>query len=200
MKKPLAGASGHRRSVRSTRGALALLAAILAASALVRFGEGVGHAMAGSEEAVAAPPAAGGEAQCAEDALAMLASLREREQRIIQREADLDRREAAVAEARGQTESLLASLTEKEAELARTLTIADEAAEADITRLVAVYESMKPKDAAPLFAVMDPRFAAGFLGRMRPEASAAVLAGLEPQKAYEISAELAGRNADAPKD
>ena len=90
-------------------------------------------------------------------------------------------------------------MTEAEQKLAATVAIADQAADKDVTRLVSVYEAMKPKDAARLFAEMDPEFAAGFLAKMRPEAAGAVLAGLDPAKAYAITAHLAGRNALAPK-
>lgn len=84
--------------------------------------------------------------------------------------------------------------------MSKALTIADDAAEGDVTRLVAVYENMKPKDATALFAVMDADFAAGFLARMKPEAAAAIMAGLDPKVAYTISAVLAGRNARAPRN
>jgi flagellar motility protein MotE (MotC chaperone) len=66
--------------------------------------------------------------------------------------------------------------------------------------LTAVYETMKPKDAAALFEAMQPEFAAGFLGRMRPEAAGAILAGMSPEAAYAASLLLAGRNAAVPRD
>jgi flagellar motility protein MotE (MotC chaperone) len=78
--------------------------------------------------------------------------------------------------------------------------VADQAADADVTRLVTMYENMKPKEAAPLFEVMAPDFAAGFLARMRPDAAASVLAGLNPKTAYTISVIMAGRNAGVPKN
>jgi flagellar motility protein MotE (MotC chaperone) len=83
--------------------------------------------------------------------------------------------------------------------LKKTLAIADGAAEKDLAKLTAVYEAMRPADAAALFQTMAPEFAAGFLGRMRPEIAAAVLAGMNPGKAYSISVLIAGRNATAPK-
>ena len=81
----------------------------------------------------------------------------------------------------------------------RTVAVADQAAEADVARLVTLYESMKPKEAAPVFEAMAPDFAAGFLARMRPDSAAQVLAGLKPETAYAISLLMAGRNANAPK-
>jgi flagellar motility protein MotE (MotC chaperone) len=107
--------------------------------------------------------------------------------------AALDLAEAAIT-------ARLADLATAEADLKATLSLADGAAENDLARLTAVYESMKPADAAALFTAMAPEFAAGFLGRMRPETAAAVLSGMAPETAYSISALIAGRNALVPKN
>jgi flagellar motility protein MotE (MotC chaperone) len=87
-----------------------------------------------------------------------------------------------------------------EEELKATLALADGAAEDDIARLTAVYQAMKPKDAAALFETMSPEFAAGFLGRMPPDSAAAILSGMSSEAAYGISVIVAGRNADVPKE
>jgi flagellar motility protein MotE (MotC chaperone) len=87
-----------------------------------------------------------------------------------------------------------------EARLRETLALADGAAEADIERLTAVYQAMKPKDAAALFEAMSPEFASGFLGRMAPESAAAILSGMSAEAAYGISVIVAGRNAGAPTE
>ncbi len=72
--------------------------------------------------------------------------------------------------------------------------------EKDIQNLTAVYQAMKPKDAAALFETMSPDFAAGFLGRMPPDSAAAILSGMSAEAAYGVSVIVAGRNADVPKD
>ena len=216
-------------------GVLLILAALLAASAAIRIGDGVGEAFAqtAAEAPVAdaatdgtrvageralgcagsARPEAGGTRAAADEraaaeqvqgcaadpgTAAMLAAIRDRNDGLDRREARIADRERAVDVARTAIEARLAVLTAAEEELARTVAMADSAAEEDVTRLVAVYENMKPKDAIPVFAEMDPDFAAGFLGRMRADAAAAVLSGLDPKVAYTISAILAGRNANAP--
>ena len=94
----------------------------------------------------------------------------------------------------------LEELRAAEAELAATVAQVETAAESDLGRLVQVYESMKPGDAAALFQTMAPEFAAGFIGRMNPNAAAAILTGLEPDTAYTISVIIAGRNANAPRN
>ena len=111
----------------------------------------------------------------------------------------MDIRQKALAVADEEIQRRLVVLEEAEKSLRSLLAIANTAAEDDLARLTAVYESMKPKDAAALFEKMEPAFAAGFLGRMRSDAAAGVMAGLTPETAYSISVILAGRNADVPK-
>ncbi|MDH3263637.1 MAG: hypothetical protein OEM24_06540, partial [Paracoccaceae bacterium] len=94
----------------------------------------------------------------------------------------------------------LAAMAEAERNLRDLLTLADTAAEEDVARLTAMYEAMKPAEAAAVFEQMDPDFAAGFLGRMRADAAAAVLSGLPPEKAYALSVVLAGRNASIARE
>lgn len=179
------------------RRALAVLALLLTASGILRLGATAGHAL-DSATAAAGPPAA--QICETEDSVrAMLAALTERDRSLSEREARIAVRDKAVALAAEEAEKRVAALEAAEAKLAATIAIADQAAAKDVERLVAVYERMKPKDAAAVFAEMEPKFAAGFLAQMRPEAAAAVMAGLEPAAAYAISVHFAGRNAAAPK-
>ncbi len=183
-------------SRRPGRGALVILALLFAGSGALRIGGEMGRAFA--ENGGAADGAA--PLDCPLPPAALAASLSEREGRLSAQEAAISDREAALALADQAVTHRLAELKAAEEALRKTLALADGAAEADISRLVAVYETMKPKDAARLFDAMEADFAAGFLGRMRPDAAAAVLAGMQAEKAYAVSAILAGRNAAVPKD
>ena len=192
--------------VRARQKGLLMLGAYLALSGALRIGNGVGQAMAEATipavEGVTpsdAAPATGAACDAATGSAELLAALQAREAKLKEAEAKAAEREQSQALARSEIERRIAALTEAEQKLAATVAIADQAADKDVTRLVSVYEAMKPKDAARLFAEMDPEFAAGFLAKMRPEAAGAVLAGLDPAKAYAITAHLAGRNALAPK-
>ena len=129
----------------------------------------------------------------------LISALTEREAQVAKREKQLEMRLRALSVADAEIEKRLESLVATEKALRATLSLADEASEKDILRLTAVYESMKPKEAAALFEQMEPSFAAGFLARMRPDAAADVMAGLTPPVAYSISVILAGRNATVPK-
>lgn len=196
------GIHGRFRS-RGRRRGLLFLALFLGLSGTLRLALGLDLALAEtsvSGEASHSPVVFEPET-CEPDAgaQAMLQSLQDREARLAEQERKAAEREALLNKARTEIDLKLAQLADAEQKLAATVAIADQASERDLGTLVAMYESMKPKDAARLFGEMTPEFAAGFLSRMRPEAAAAVLAGLDPGKAYAISAVLAGRNAKAPK-
>jgi flagellar motility protein MotE (MotC chaperone) len=183
---------------RRMRGTLGVLAVFLVASGMIRLGTGVGEALTRAPEAVTAslplaeaPPP---------DVAPLLAALSAREARLAEAEATLDDRLRALSVAEEEFERQRSALIAAEAALSATLVLADQAAERDIARLTAVYEAMKPQQAAALFEEMDPTFAAGFLGRMRADAAASVMAGLTPGAAYTISVILAGRHVGVPTE
>jgi len=185
--------------------ALPLLAALLLGSGVLRFGmtdiaaatEAAGNALSGARQS---PAEKSRNCTPAPDVAKLLAAIRHRAKDLDSREARLGDRMQALHVAERAADRKMAELVAAEKKLARTVAIADDAAEGDITRLTSVYENMKPKVAAKVFAAMKPDFAAGFLGRMSPEAAAGILSGLEPGVAYTISVILAGRNAAAPKE
>lgn len=66
--------------------------------------------------------------------MALVEALRQREESAAAREAELDAREKTLDLARAEIDKRLADLRNAEDELASTLTMADKAAEADISR------------------------------------------------------------------
>ncbi|MEL6464866.1 MAG: hypothetical protein AAFQ58_07840 [Pseudomonadota bacterium] len=191
----------------SNRGSLALLAGLLLASSVLRVALGASSALADVDltEGLVLPlgaQPADPEQNASDDTdiRPLLDALRSREEQVLQREDALAARQKALDVAQHEVQRRLLALENAEQRLRDTLSIAQTAAEDDLTNLTTVYESMKPKEASALFEAMEPAFAAGFLGRMRPDAAAKIMAGLDPQAAYSISAILAGRNARAPKD
>ncbi|WP_378213767.1 MotE family protein [Aquicoccus sp. G2-2] len=199
----------RKKTPRRGRGALLLIAGLLMSSAFIRLGRDAGQAFASqpalmsrANDAPKATPAHDPAAQCTPppDIAAMLAAFQAREARLKEREARMEMRMRALSVTDREISKRMTSLTTAEEKLRATLALADSAAENDLAKLTAVYESMKPKDAAALFEQMDASFSAGFLSRMRPEAAAAIMAGLTPNKAYTISAILAGRNAEVPTE
>lgn len=191
------------RKSRPTRGTLLTISALLLGSALLRIGVGADQAIALDRVEPPAPIESSVIGEACEpqpDIQQVLDALNGRAGKLDQREAQVTKRMQALAVMEDQINTRLKELVAAEESLRETLALADSAAENDITRLVAVYENMKPKDAAALFEQMDPSFASGFLARMRPEAAAGIMTGLKPETAYTISAILAGRNASVPKE
>lgn len=127
----------------------------------------------------------------------LVRQITEREERAEAREAELDARAQSLAAAEEMIALSLEELTEAQEALEARMFASDTASEADLANLTAIYEGMKPKDAAALFETMDPEFAAGFLARMTPDAASAVFSSLTPLTAYAVSATIAGRNTNA---
>jgi len=197
---PGAKAAPKAQRRRSGRGALGIISGLMIAAGLIRITDGIDHVMA--LETAPELPAEATDASCTPDGgtAALLAALRERETVLAGNETALEERRQVLGIAEDKIAARLEELKAAEMQLSSTLALADSASEADLARLTTVYENMKPKEAALLFAEMEPDFAAGFLARMRPDTAAAVMAGLDPKIAYGISAVLAGRNATVPKN
>ncbi|QPH53187.1 MotE family protein [Pontivivens ytuae] len=180
---------------------LALVAAVLLLSAGLRVSDnraGFGELLSGWIGAAQATPTIQTEPD-PEAENSFLAALQARESELDARALELAARAQEIAAAEDNLRAQLRRLEEAEADLAETLQRADGAAEADVQRVVAVYENMRAANAAPLFEQMQPDFAAGFLIRMAPDKAAEILAAVDASQAYAISAIMAGRNARAPR-
>ncbi|MCC7321448.1 MAG: hypothetical protein IT542_10795 [Rubellimicrobium sp.] len=181
---------------------LGWIATLLVASAVLRLGGAADMALAigdaGAESGSGTGAQTGPACPAPGDAGSLLAALRAREADVLARESAVTEREAALAAAASEVDERLAALAEAEASLTALISLSESAANDDLARLTAVYENMKPRDAAALFETMDPAFSAGFMGMMQPAAAAAIMSGLSPGTAYSISAILAGRNVGAP--
>ncbi|KAA0916134.1 DUF3552 domain-containing protein [Aquicoccus porphyridii] len=191
------------RRIRPVGRALFLVACFLVASGVLRLGTNVGSVLAEQTEQQpeieAGKPDTPATMRLPDDEVnAVLEALAKKENRLKQREEQLEKRLQDLALAERTIEQRLAELKTAEAELKRTIDVVDGASERDLETLTAVYENMKSKDAAALFEQMDPEFSAGFLARMKPGAAAGILAGLSAERAYSISAILAGRSALGP--
>ena len=94
----------------------------------------------------------------------LLRDISRRDTELARREATLSLREQDMRVARDEIDRAILELEEAEAALEARMFASDTASEGDLTRLTAIYEGMKPKDAAALFGTMDPGFASGFPG------------------------------------
>jgi len=184
-------------------GTITVIVALFLASGVLRIAD-IAPALAQEiSDNVAPAPIAGSEMAMAEplpDIPALLAAIQAREAQLTEREAYISRRSQTLAVAEQRIRAQMTALSEAEAKLAATLSLADNATEEDVARLTEVYQRMKPAEAAEIFETMDIQFSAGFFARMRPEASAAIMASLPAELAYSIAVVMAGRNANAPQE
>lgn len=208
--------TGRNRTKLHKRGALAVIGGLLLSSAVIRVGIGATEVIAATNtqnedifgtdgnqnDAPHLRNSASNPQACVteEDIGPLLKALQTREARIEEQEKEIVFRTKTLEAAKNEAERRIDALETAEKALSATIAKAATAAEDDLSQLTAVYEQMKPKQAAALFEEMDPNFAAGFLGRMRPESASSILAGMSPNAAYSVSVVLAGRNADVPTD
>jgi len=203
MKKKQKQKKQEKRVRKNNPGVLILITGFFLASGLLRLGSGTGSAIAREVEALRHNPEEIVQSlacQTDESIGELLKTLKDREERISAQENQIAERIQALAVAKHGIDQKLVELVKAEEKLRATMALAETASEDDLSRLVSVYENMKPKDAAALFEEMEPRFSSGFLARMRPDAAAKIFAGLTPAKAYSISVILAGRNAGVPTE
>jgi flagellar motility protein MotE (MotC chaperone) len=128
------------------------------------------------------------------EAAQILETLRHREAELQAFKERLDTRSAELELAEKRIRHRLDQLETTKDEFAALLATIDAGARRDIEHLIAMYERMKPKQAAPVFNEMDPKIAAGFLGRMRADKASAIMAKMDSLKAYAVTLTLAGRN------
>ncbi len=182
----------------SRSGVLLVLAGLFFVAGLSRLGLGVAEVLAADtrieDDQIALPV----ETE-ATDPGDLYAALQARMAQLDTREEALQERARALHEAEIELRNNIEQLVEAEAKLMTTLRLTETAAEDDLKHLTTVFESMKPVQAAELFAQMDTEFAAGFVSRLRPEFAGEVMSALDPVTAYGISAVLAGRHARTPR-
>ena len=70
---------------------------------------------------------------------------------------------------------------------------ADQKTEAEVDRLVTVYQAMRPQDAAAVMAQLDDKVRLPVAGKMKPRSLAAILAQMPPVEAKKLTEKLAGR-------
>lgn len=165
---------------------------------LVFFGSFVGRIAVMASETAAktgAFPKEGdiaGVASCIDGDLA--AAVKDRMYSLDTRELAIADREAELKTYEAQIEKRLAELEGANEDLQEKITVVQDARNADIQKLAAIYEGMKPAQAGEIINEMDAKFAAGLISSMNSEQAALVVANMDAQKAYLVSVILANRN------
>jgi flagellar motility protein MotE (MotC chaperone) len=154
----------------------------------------------------ASPPSVTGKARDAQvDPVTMsqteidvLQALGERRRQLDERERAIEQREALMQAAEKRIAEKVNELKAIQAKLETSLKKQETEREEQLRRLVKVYESMKPKEAARIFEQLDDAVLIDVAERMKEVKLAPVLASMEPKKATLVTTELAKRRQARP--
>lgn len=151
--------------------------------------------------AVCAPTAAelAKEAGLSPAELQILQSLGSRRGQLDQREQDIDVQLALLAAAEAKLDAKVKTLTGLKGDVQSLLNQADGKEQAEVDRLVKVFEGMKAKDAAPRMVLLDDSVRLPIAGKMKERALSAIIAQMPPAEAKRLTESLSRRFADARK-
>jgi len=125
--------------------------------------------------------------------LDMLQKLALRREELNAREAEMGLRANLLAVTEARIEGRIAELRAVEATIQSLLITYDEQEEAQLQSVVAIYEAMKPGDAAKIFNNLDMMILIELAERMRERLIAPILADMETDAANALTVELATR-------
>lgn len=151
--------------------------------------------------AVCAPTAAelAKEAGLSPAELQILQSLGSRRGQLDQREQDLDVQLALMAAAEAKLDAKVKLLTGLKGDVQSLLSQANGKEQAEVDRLVKVFEGMKAKDAAPRMVLLDDSVRLPIAGKMKERSLSAIIAAMPPVEAKRLTESLSRRFADARK-
>ena len=126
--------------------------------------------------------------------LALLERLANRRKELDERARSLDMREALLKAAEKRLQQRVDELKSLEQAIARATKKRDEEQQADINRLVAMYSSMKSKQAAQIFEVMDQDILLDIVKTMKSRKLAAIMGQMKAKSASALSTAIANSN------
>ena len=149
--------------------------------------------------AICAPTAAelAKEAGLSPAELQVLQSLGARRGQLDQREQQLDTQLAVLSAAEAKLDAKIRQLNALKGDINGLLNQADQREQAEIDRLVKVFEGMKPKDAAPRMVLLDDSVRLPIAAKIKERALSAVLAQMPAAEAKKLTEALARRFAAA---
>ena len=121
----------------------------------------------------------------------VLESLSQRRDEIDQREATIKTREQVLSTMEDKIAKKLEDLKKLKGDIQSLVKSHDDAEKAKLTNLVKIYESMKPKEAAPIMAQLPLGVLLDVLTQMKPSKVSAIMANMDPAVASAITTELA---------
>ncbi len=135
---------------------------------------------------------------------ALLSRLQDRRETLDIRNKELDMRESLIKAAEKRLEAKVGELKDIESRIKTATEVRDKDEKERLKGLVAMYENMKPKDAARIFDRLELKVLVDLSTAMKPITMSAVLAQMSPEAAERLTVELAtranGPNAQAAGD
>lgn len=125
--------------------------------------------------------------------LRILQNLSERRGELDARDVDFDTQLPLLIAAEAKAQERIDELTALRGEIQGLLGQVSEREQEETNRLVQVYQAMRPRDAAPVFARLSDEVRLPVAAAMRPRALAAIMAEMEPEAARVLTQRLAAR-------
>ncbi|MBU0723789.1 MAG: hypothetical protein KJ904_05325 [Alphaproteobacteria bacterium] len=123
----------------------------------------------------------------------LLQELSRRREELDQREQTLIQKEGLLAAAEQRIEKRIGDLASIRGDIEGLIKKYNEQEEAELQRLVKIYEAMKPKDAAAIFNELDIAILLQVMERMAERRIAPILADMTPKRAQQVTTEIASR-------
>lgn len=125
--------------------------------------------------------------------LQVLQSLGARRGQLDQREADFSTQLALLAAAEAKLDVKVKTLNGLKSDIQGLLKLGDEQEAAEVARMVKVFESMKPKDAAPRMVLLEDSVRLPIAAKMKEKSLGLILAQMPPAEAKKLTESLANR-------
>lgn len=125
--------------------------------------------------------------------LQILQSLGDRRGQLDKREDELNTQLALLAAAEAKLDAKMRALNGLKGEVQSLLTQVDTKEQAEIARLITVYQGMKARDAAPRFSQLEENVRLQIAAGMNPRALSAIMAQMAPADAKSVTEGLARR-------
>ncbi|MBP7066350.1 hypothetical protein [Ferrovibrio sp.] len=123
----------------------------------------------------------------------LLSNLAQRREQLEQRARELDLRESLLAAAEKRIDERIAELKKLEGSIKQIVQSTDKQEDENLRGLVKIYETMKPEEAARIFAQLDSGVLLNVIERMKEAKVAAVMAKMEPAMAQDLTVRMATR-------
>lgn len=122
----------------------------------------------------------------------LLQDLEGRTKQLDQESQQLEELKRSIDASQAVLEQRMQKYSEQQAVVKNQVKQKQQLSDADVDRLVKIYEAMAPRDAASIFNVLDFQVVVPVMIKMNPRKASAILAGMVPERAMMATQLLAG--------